>query len=617
VRDKEAIMISSHGCEFREEESVCTLWAPGARSVELVERESGGEEKTFPLEEGARGVWTLKPAPLRPGARYGFKVDGKGPFPDPASRFQPEGVHGLSEAVDTRAFAWKHGFPALPEPARRSIYELHVGTFSPEGTFEGARRRLRALRELGIRLIEIMPVADFPGDRNWGYDGVTLFAPARSYGTPEQLAALVDEAHGLGMGVILDVVYNHFGPDGNYLNEYNPDFFDASQQTPWGAAMNFSAHGSEGVRNFFLANALYWLRDFRFDGLRLDATHAYCDAPERPFTAELRRLLEAELPDRAILLYAEDERHPARFCHSLQEGGSGLDGIWADDWHHHVRRRAAGDREGYFARYDGSLRSLASVMENGWEKQEQAPLGSPAPPLPYDRFIYCLQNHDQIGNRAFGERLHHQISPALYRALSALLLAAPETPLLFMGQEWAAKAPFLYFTHHNEELGKKITEGRRREFAGFSPFSDPENRASIPDPQSAESFRRSVLDWEERSEEPHAGVLRLYGALLRLRATEPALGAVRPQDFRVMPVEPDGLVLRRRSGDAEILVAAWLGNGAGRLPLPAEIAGWRRILTSESEGFTPDAPRPVRESAEGGFLALDFERAGFWIAGKG
>jgi len=560
------------------------------------------------------GYWALERNDVRPGTRYAFAIDGGDPFPDPATRSQPDGVHGFSAAVDVSAFTLRQTFPALPPPARRVLYELHVGTFSPEGTFDGARALLPRLRDLGVSLIEIMPVAAFPGNRNWGYDGVSLFAPAACYGRPESLATLVDAAHGLGLGVILDVVYNHFGPDGNYHPSHNPEFFSDADKTPWGDALNLDGPGGEHTRTFLIDNALHWLRDYRFDGLRLDATHALRDAPHNPFTAQLRRATNAAFPDRTVLLYAEDERHPARFCRPLGAGGSGFDGVWADDWHHHVRRRAAGDREGYYATYDGSTERIIAVLRDGWEHEESAPGAATFPPADYDKYVICLQNHDQIGNRALGERLHHQIGPELWRALSVLLLIAPETPLLFMGQEWAASSPFLYFTDHHPELGRLVTAGRRREFAGFSAFCDPAARDLIPDPQADETFLRSKVDRDEAAREPHASVLRLYRALLGLRTKHPALCSTARGDFHAEPAGPDGVLLIRKGGGDSLLCAAWLGEQPGRVVL-AGTATWSPLFTTEDEGFTPEGARPisVNRSADKR-TELSFARAGAWIA---
>lgn len=594
------------------------LWAPSAHSVELFRKKDG----TFhPMEKNPDGVWGLRIEGFAAGELYGFRPDGQGPFPDPASRFQSLGVHGLSQAVDLSAYPWKHSNPRLPIQARRSIYELHVGAFTPEGTFKAARSRLPYLRDLGITLIELMPVADFPGERNWGYDGVSLFAPARCYGSPEDLCALVDEAHALGMGVLLDVVYNHFGPDGNYTGVYSPQYLHPGRHTPWGSALNFDQAGSRAVRGFFISNAEQWIRDYRFDGLRLDATHAILDEGVPHFLAEAVAAARAAAPGREILLYAEDHGNDASFVAASESGGHGFDGIWADDLHHHLRRRVAGDNEGYFADFDGGMERIARTLERGWHRdgsEASGPLaqGTDPDPLDYGRFVVCIQNHDQIGNRAFGDRIHHQVSDGVYRALSALLILAPHTPLLFMGQEWAASAPFQFFTDHNAELGRFVTEGRRREFAAFSAFLDPSNRERIPDPQALTTFQASRLDWDEHAQARSASVLAFYRSLLALRNTHRALDSDRKGSLRVFPHGEDGLVFIRIGSGGALACVICLAESGGSFPVPGLPEGgreWTRILSSE-EGV-PDGGRcPIESDRQpSGEIRIHFTRPGAWI----
>jgi maltooligosyltrehalose trehalohydrolase len=606
------------GCTFHGDGAEFAAWGPGLESLALLRGKTG---ETLPMRRAADGFWTLRVEGFRAGERYGFLPDGRGPFPDPASRFQPEGVHRLSQAVDLSGYPWRYPHPPLPAPARRSVYELHVGTFTPEGTFEAAAHRLPELRDLGVNLVELMPVADFPGSRNWGYDGVSLFAPARCYGSPESLCALVDEAHRLGLAVMLDVVYNHFGPDGNYTGVFSPGYLNPEKHTPWGAAIHFDGPGSEAVRAFFFANAVQWIRDYRFDGLRLDATHAILDDGEPHFLAELGENARRAAGGREILIHAEDHRNPARFVMPRGEGGFGLDGVWADDLHHHLRRKTAGDSEGYFAGFDGRMANIARTLERGWYRDgsaEEGPLAEGSDPdrLDYSRFVTCIQNHDQVGNRALGDRLHHAIPPDVYRALSALLLLAPETPLLFMGQEWACSSPFQYFTDHNEELGRLVTEGRRREFAGFSAFHDPAQRAAIPDPQAEATFLRSRLDWGERTRGRHAATLAFYRALLALRGGHGALDSVRKGSLRVTPSGEDGLVMVREGSAGRLACAVMLSPGGGSLDLAPPRgggAGWRRLLTSEDGKFAAD-PRAIREESGGsGGIRLRYPRAGAWI----
>jgi maltooligosyltrehalose trehalohydrolase len=408
----------------------------------------------------------------------------------------------------------------------------------------------------------------------------------------------VDAAHARGLAVLLDVVYNHFGPEGNYLPAITSGrIFNEAHHTPWGAAVNYDGEQSDAVREFVIRNALEWVRDYHIDGLRLDATHAIIDDSETHILQELgERGRSAIGEDRHVVLIAEDERNDRRLVTPVGDGGFGLDGVWADDLHHQLRRLMAGDDEGYYANYSGTVSDVAATLRSGWFYEGQLypshdePRGTPAGDLPPPRFVHTLQNHDQIGNRAMGERLHHQVELPVWRAASALLLLSPYTPLLFMGQEWAASTPFLYFTDHPEELGKLVTSGRREEFAGFSMFNDPEQRERIPDPQAPRTFHDSVLRWAEREDAPHRGVHALYRELLHLRATHPALRRRDRGSFAVDPLTEGGLLLRRQDEDgARILVAC-----AFRGPLDVELGGdGRLLLWSESERFggSVNAPR--------------------------
>jgi maltooligosyltrehalose trehalohydrolase len=535
-----------------------------------------------------------------PGDRYRYRLDGAGPFPDPASRSQPLGVHGPSQVVDPGAFRWSDGAWGGADLASLVIYELHVGTFTPEGTFAAAARHLPEVADLGATAVELLPVADFPGERNWGYDGVALFAPARCYGAPDDLRALVDRAHGVGLSVILDVVYNHLGPDGNYLRTFSRDCF-ARGGTPWGEGLDL---GCDGARELVVENALHWIAEYHVDGLRLDSTHALRDRRPRHLLAELAERAHGAAGRRAILI-AEDDRNLARIVRAEAEGGYGLDAVVADDFHHQLRRRLTGDRGGHYGDFAGSTGDLAETIRAGWLYRGQVapstgrPRGTDPSGIPRERFVFSLQNHDHVGNRALGDRLHHRLDPAAWRAALAVLLLSPETPLLFMGQEWAASAPFLFFTDHREDLGRRIAEGRRREFAAFDTFRDPASRALIPDPQDRATFERSRLDRAEREREPHAAVLRLHRALLRLRREE-----VLPRRGRLeaRAAGPAGLLLGY--GD---LVAAVRLEGEGELDLsPLARSVERVLLTTEDPGLAPDPLPP----AIGGGPALAFRRPG-------
>ena len=500
------------------------VWATNRQRVEVVffQEDGAGAIRIEELkpESDAPGYFSGHIKGILPGARYKYRLDSDLAFPDPASRSQPDSVHGPSQVVDLAAFAWTDaGWRGVPF-ADLAIYELHVGAATPEGTFDALIGHLDAIQALGATAIELMPVADFPGERNWGYDGVCLFAPARAYGGAEGLLRLVDAAHARGLGVILDVVYNHLGPDGNYLRQFSPAYFTDRHKTAWGDALNFDGPNSAPVRAFFLANACSWAHEYHLDGLRLDATHAILDDSPTHIVAEIASCVRDVLPaGRHFVLIAENENNDPWLVRPPANGGFGLDAVWADDFHHQVRVALAGDRDGYYQDYSGSVADLATTLRQGWFYTGQRspylarPRGAPADDVPPPQFVYCIQNHDQIGNRALGDRLNHNISPEAYRAASALLLLSPYTPLLFMGQEWGATTPFLYFTDHDAELGRLVTEGRRAEFAGFTAFTSTE----VPDPQDRATFLRSKLRWEERDAEPHAGLLRLYHELLDLR----------------------------------------------------------------------------------------------------
>jgi maltooligosyltrehalose trehalohydrolase len=554
-----------------------------------------------PMDEG---IFTLTYHGASSGDLYEYQLDGKGPFPDPASRYQPRGVHGPSAIVDPRSFAWSdQGWKGVPLE-RAIIYELHVGTFTDAGTFEGVTERLPYLANLGVTVLELMPIADFPGARNWGYDGASLFAPSRAYGTPDELRRLVDTAHRLGLAVILDVVYNHFGPDGAYACVFSPLYFSTRHRSPWGAAVNFDGQGSRQVREFLIENALHWLHEYHLDGLRLDATHALIDDSPRYFAAELTARARASLPGRQLLLIAEDERNLAAIVRAPEDGGWGLDAVWADDFHHQVRRMAAGDRDGYFEDFGGRTEDLAATIRQGWfytgqfSAHHARPRGTDPSGLSLDRMVFCIQNHDQIGNRPFGTRLNHQMEPALFRALSALLLFVPETPLLFMGQEWAATTPFLFFTDHHAELGELVTKGRRAEFSRFDTFADPVMQARIPDPQALSTFTDSRLRWDEIADAPHAGILELYRTMLKLRRTEPALQSGR--DLQVTAFDNASLGVLRRRGD-EALLLVLCAEAPGRIDLrrwaPARnYPTWQIVLSTEDGRFADPydpAPAPV------------------------
>lgn len=580
------------------------VWAPGHESVELVLYEDDGStvRRSTWMQPDGNDCFTLTLRDEGAGTLYRHLVDGEGPFPDPWSRSQPYGVHGPSEIPGER-FDWTDdGWRGVPLE-ELVIWEAHVGTATPEGTFEGLIGKLEHVRSLGATAIELMPVASFPGLRNWGYDGVQLFAPQAVYGGPYGLKRLVNAAHGLGLAVLLDVVYNHFGPDGNYLARYSSRYFTHVRQTPWGDAIHYDGEGAEPVRELFLSNAEMWIRDYHLDGLRLDATHQIHDDAPTHLLGDIARRARSAAPDRTVLLIAEDERNDVKLVLPADRGGFGLDAVWADDFHHEMRRALTGDRDGYFADFTGSADDIARTLRDGWFFQGQpstywkGPRGTPPDDVPLPRFVHCIQNHDQVGNRALGDRLNHQLDAAGCRAAAALLLIAPSTPLLFMGQEWSASTPFRFFTDHEPRLGRAITEGRRNEFAAFTAF-DGQNL--VPDPQSLQTFQESRLDWSELDQPEHAAMLAWYRELLSLRQNHPALRSRRREDFIVDAAEPATLVGERRSGDARLRFVVNL-NGSCELEIDD---GWRVLLHSEETRFGGSGSIPV----DGG--RIRFSRAG-------
>ena len=577
---------STGGVNFR-------VWAPDRKVVTVVLYEGAEARDVHPLAQEEGGYWSGHIRGIGPGAEYMYRLDDSTDRPDPASRYQGQGVHGPSTVVDP-AFPWTdsawHGLP-YPEMV---IYELHTGTVTPAGTFEALIERLPDLRELGINTIEIMPVADFPGDRNWGYDGVDLYAPARVYGGPTGLKRLVDAAHAHGLAVILDVVYNHLGPSGNYLRDYAQDYFTTRHHTSWGDALNYDGPRSRAVRDFFVENALHWAHEYHVDGLRLDATHAIVDdSPVHLLEELVTRIRDTLPPERHFAIIAEDGRNEALLARPRTAGGMGLDGIWADDFHHSVRVTLTGEHEGYYRAYRGGAEELATTLRDGWLYQGQPvppegkPRGTPAADLPPAAFVHCIQNHDQIGNRALGNRLNDDVSPAAYRAASALLLLGPYLPLLFMGQEWAASTPFQFFTDHEPDLGRLVTAGRRKEFEHFSAFSGEE----VPDPQAPATFERSKLRWHERNAEPHAGVLRLYRDLLDLRRRLPALRNQARDSYSVHPAGDGAVAILRHAtvaSEPSVLVCVNLRDRA-TLDLSTFGAGrWEILLDSEAARYGGD-----------------------------
>lgn len=474
-----------------------------------------------------QGGWWKSEKPVFHGQDYWFLVDGQGPFPDPRSPWQPSGIDGPSRRMDHNRFVWTDTGWQAPPLSSAIIYELHVGTFTPEGTFKAVIHKLDHLLELGITHIELMPAAEFSGKRGWGYDGVDLYAPHHAYGPPHDLKQLVDACHSRGLAVILDVVYNHLGPAGNYLSRFGPYFTDR-YQTPWGEAVNFDGPGSHEVRRFFIDNALMWLKCYHFDGLRLDAVHAMLDTSAVHFLEQLARevkSLEAAL-GRHLVLIAESDLNDPRLVRPAEAGGYGLDAQWNEDFHHALHALLTGERQGYYADF-GQPEQLAKVLEHNFVLDgaysvfRNRPHGRPASDLCAHRFVACLQNHDQVGNRAFGRRTSHLLSADKLKMGAALVLTSPFVPLLFQGEEWAAETPFLYFSAHEDpDLAEAVRQGRRREFASFDWPED-----SIPDPQAESSHESSRLNWRELSAAEHQEIFDWHKKLIHLRRNTPDLNS--------------------------------------------------------------------------------------------
>lgn len=537
------------------------LWAPAATRVDLALE---GHAARLPMEKRADGWFSLATPLAGPGSRYQFCIDDKSCVPDPASRWQDGDVHGKSVVIDPRAFDWQdrdwHGRPW----EEVVCYELHVGTVTPEGSFAALQSRLDHFVSLGVTALELMPVADFPGQRNWGYDGVLPFAPDSRYGHPDDLKALIQAAHTKGLMVFLDVVYNHFGPEGNYLHTYAPDFFTERHHTPWGAAINFDGARSRTVRDFFIHNALYWLQEYRFDGLRLDAVHAILDDSVPDVLTELADAVrEGPGRERQIHLVLENDDNAARYlARAIGCEPRAYNAQWNDDAHHAFHVLLTGEASGYYMDYRAPLAALGRCLTEGYAYQgepspyrDNQPRGEPSAWLPLTAFVNFLQNHDQIGNRAFGERITVLAPAPAVRAATIVLLLAPSPPLVFMGQEWGTRQPFPFFCDFGPDLAQKVTEGRRKEFARFEQFRDEAARSRIPDPNSPQTFESARLDWSEIERAPHADWLTLHRELLALRqrAIVPRLCGTPPGRARYQILGPGTLSVQWVLGDASLL----------------------------------------------------------------
>lgn len=503
------------------------LWAPSAKQVDVCLGASAtgkGSSQVLPMNRLEEGWFELVTGSAHAGSLYRYRINGDNEVPDPASRRNPNDVHGPSEVVDPTEFTWEDDSWRSRPWHEAVVYELHVGTFTPEGTFAGAQSRLGHLVELGVTVIELMPIADFPGRRGWGYDGVLPYAPKAAYGTPNELKSFIAAAHKHGIAVMLDVVYNHFGPEGNYLGMYAPQFFTERHHTPWGAAINFDGEHSRTVRDFFIHNTLYWLDEYHFDGLRFDAVHAVFDGSRKHILTEIAAAARACAgSERHIFLVLENGANEARFLGAPARSNK-FDAQWNDDVHHCLHTILTGEIDGYYVDYADEphaklCRSLAEgfVYQGEFSQHEQKARGERSSHLPPTAFVIFMQNHDQIGNRALGDRLGRITKEEALRAATAVLLLAPSPPLLFMGEEWNAPEPFPYFCDFEPELARQVREGRKREFQKFERFRDPRNAASIPDPTSEQTLQSARLDWSRITAAGHEDWLDLYRRLLAIR----------------------------------------------------------------------------------------------------
>ncbi|HMJ13087.1 MAG TPA: malto-oligosyltrehalose trehalohydrolase [Polyangiaceae bacterium] len=580
------------------------VWAPKRSNIEVVAGGPDGRASTLSAE--GNGYFSGVAEHLRAGSAYGFRLDGSDRiYPDPASRYQPDGPHGPSQVVDPKSFGWTDAtWRGVPDSGR-VVYELHLGTFTAAGTLESARAELPELAALGINVIELMPLADFTGAFGWGYDGVCLFAPCRLYGRPDELRAFVDSAHALGVAVILDVVYNHFGPAGNYLAEFSDHYFTDRYTNEWGDAINFDGEASAPVREFFISNARYWIDEFHFDGLRLDATQSIGDSSSTHVIAEIAEAVRQAAGTRRTYLVAENEPQHARLARSPEQGGFGLDALWNDDFHHTAMVALTGHNPAYYSDHQGTPQELISALRWGylfqgqryeWQKKAR---GSPALDLQAKHFVTYIQNHDQIANSARGQRLHELTSPGRLRAVTALMLLAPPTPMLFQGQEFAASAPFLFFADQESELARVVRTGRADFLKQFPAIASSADLDLLADPGARSTFEVCKLDFRERT--THAPAYRLHQDLLRLRREDPAFAQERSDALYGAVLGPEALLLRISCPTGDRLLLMNLGRDLQLSPAPEPLLappderGWHLLWSSEDPlygGHGTPVPEP-------------------------
>jgi maltooligosyltrehalose trehalohydrolase len=592
---------SANGFHFR-------VWAPAHEQVS-VHLEDG---TTIPLRRDRDGYHAGDVPGLKSGTRYRFQLGDGESLPDPASRFQSDGPHGSSQLVDSRNFTWTDQTWTGRSLEEQVIYEMHIGTFTPEGTWSAATAQLSELASTGITCLEVMPVNEFPGRWGWGYDGVFLFAPYHLYGTPDDFREFVNTAHRLGLSVILDVVYNHLGPDGNYLRHYATDYFSTEHNTDWGEAINFDGKNSGPVREFFLANAVYWITDFHLDGLRIDATQDIHDnaPPSRHILTELGQRIRAAVPHRTIILIAENEPQHSELCRPVDRGGYGLDGLWNDDFHHAAMVALTGRSDAYYTDYRGDPQEFISAAKYGylyqgqWYSWQKKKRGQPGFDLTPSAFITFMQNHDQIANSGRGQRAHQLGSPGRYRALMLWMLLGPGTPMLFQGQEFAASSPFLYFVDHKPELAQLVDTGRREFLSQFRNLSDPDAQEMLADPNDSETFQRCKLDFNHRRS--HASLYQFTKDLLALRRSEPCFRAVNRRWIDGAVLGPQAFVLRYFMHDGlDAMLLVNLGRDLSLNVAPEPLLGsfpdapWKVVLSTDEPAYGGIGVGPIETEDDG------------------
>ncbi|MDX5347413.1 MAG: malto-oligosyltrehalose trehalohydrolase [Hymenobacteraceae bacterium] len=585
------------------------MWAPEAKQVRL--QITAPEKQQVEMQPEEQGYWVAELQQVQPGTKYFFKLDDKPQRPDPASLWQPEGVHKASAVVNHHEFNWTDSNWQVFPLEQMIIYELHIGTFTDEGTFEAAIEKIPYLKELGVNTIELMPVAQFPGSRNWGYDGVYPFAAQQSYGGPDGLKKLINACHEQELAVVLDVVYNHMGPEGNYLNDFGPYFTD-KYHTPWGKALNFDDAFSDPVRNFFIQNALMWLRDYHFDGLRLDAVHAIFDTGAKHILQELAeqvRELEHQTK-KTYYLIAESDLNDVRVVLPKNQGGFGMDGQWSDDFHHALHTVATGESDGYYADF-GKLEQLQQAMQNTfvyngrYSSHRHKTFGNDATHLPAKQFVVCSQNHDQVGNRMLGERLSELVSADMLKVVAATVLLSPYVSMLFMGEEYAEPNPFLYFVSHSDkELIKAVREGRKREFKAFA------WQGEAPDPQAEETFERSKLSWIYEKESKNRFIWQFYKQLIQLRKEHPVLQFHSKKHLKTTADAAQKLLIMERWNDAGDKVICYFNFGDKPAALSLPDGNWQVLLNSSDEKWGGSGGGSAAEIVAESVVVFEVSRKG-------